>query len=390
MNTLTFDIVERGDVITPLPRHIWEGKDWNDPTKNSEIDNPSVVSGPWKMKEWNKGKNWTVVRNDAGNTSVWPAPNLDQLTVITVENASIGFQKIKSGEADAFEGTQGFASQDVAEAETLPNVTVYKWTPANALWQHIAFNFRKPIFKDLALRQALTWVIDRKAIADKVYFGLAVPMYSDVPPSSDKYNESVVEKYGYDPAKAKQILKDAGYTLKDGKLVDPSGTPLPKLKFVYSSNGAEAGKIAAIAQQEWKDLGIDLDLIGVDFNTVLKTIQQPPFDFDMVTLGWSANLNPEGFGDVWKTIPNLNFGAWTNDQVNQLYAQTQREFDNSKRKEIMSQIQTIESKDGPYIYLVAQTAFAAVNKRIGGVTATPLGIGMNNVVNDLITSWYIK
>jgi peptide/nickel transport system substrate-binding protein len=254
----------------------------------------------------------------------------------------------------------------------------------------MAFNFRHPYFKDAKLRQAMNWVIDRKALADKVYFGLAVPMYSDVAPSSDKYDDKVVEKYGYDPAKAKQILKDAGYTIKDGKLLDPSGNPLPKLKYTFSTDDPIGAKIAAIAQQEWKDLGIELDLIGVNFNTLLKNITSEPFDWDIAQLGWSAGINPEGFGDVWKTIPNLNFGAWVNDDVNKLYASTLREFDNGKRKEIMSQIQSIESRDGPYIYLTAQTSYAAINKRIGGITPTPLGIGFDSRAYSYMTDWYIK
>ncbi len=388
LNTLTFDIVERGDIITPLPRKVWEGKDWSDPTKNSAIDNPTVTSGPWKMKAWDKNKSWSIVRNDF--STALPPPLLDQMTVVTVENASIGFQKIKSGEADAFENLQGFSAQDVAEAEKLPNATVYKWIPANAVWNEIAFNFRRPYMQDVNLRTAMNWVIDRKAIIDKVYYGLAVPMYSDVAPSSDKFDENAVQKYTYDPAKAKQILQTAGYTVKDGKLIDPKGVAIPKLKLVYPSNFPESTKVAQIAQQEFKDLGLDIDLIGQDFNTVLKTIQQEPFDFDALVLGWSAGVNPETFGSVWTTIPSLNFGNWINKEVNDLYASALKEFDGTKRKAIMSKIQSIESRDGPYIYVVAQNSYAVVNNRIGGVVPTTLGIGISNVAYSYATDWFVK
>lgn len=388
LHTLTFDMVERGDIIVPLPRKQWEGKDWSDPTKNPNIDNPTVSSGPWKLKSWDKGKSFILARNDL-STAIQP-PLLDTMTVVTVDNASIGFQKIKSGEADAFENMMGFSAQDVAEAEKLPNVTIYKWTPANASWNEIAFNFRRTYLQDLNLRTAMNWVIDRKAIIDKVYYGLAVPMDSDVPPSSDKYDASAVMKYTYDPEKAKSILSGAGYTLKDGKLFDPKGVVLPKMKLVYSSNFPESVKTAQIAQQEFNGLGFDIDLIGQDFNTVLKTIQQEPFDFDLLVLGWSANINPETFGSVWTTIPALNFGNWVNKEVNDLYASALKEFDSVKRKAIMSKIQSIESRDGPYIYVTAQTAFAAVNNRIGGVVPTTLGIGINLIPYSYATDWFIK
>ncbi|MBN9390668.1 MAG: ABC transporter substrate-binding protein [Chloroflexi bacterium] len=388
LHTLTFDMPERADIIVPLPRAQWEGKDWSDPTKNPNIDNPTVTSGPWKLKSWDKGKSIVLVRNDL-STAIQP-PLLDSLTEVTVDNASIGFQKIKSGEADAFENMMGFSAQDVAEASTLPNATVYKWTPANASWNEIAFNFRRTYLQDVNVRTAMNYVIDRQAIIDKVYYGLAVPMDSDVPPSSIMYDKNAVVHYTYDPDKAKKILSDAGYTLKDGKLIDPKGVALPKMKLVYSSNFPESVKTAQIAQQEFNNLGFDVDLVGQDFNTVLKTIQQEPFDFDLLVLGWSANINPETFGSVWTTIPSLNFGNWVNKQVNDLYASALKEFDTTKRKAIMSQIQKIESTDGPYIYVVAQTAFAVVNNRIGGVTPTALGIGIDNVAYSYATDWYIK
>lgn len=385
MNTLTFDIVERADFINPLPRHIWESKDWLDPTKNSEIDAPTVVNGPWLLKKWDKGKSITFVPNTA--STIWPVPYLDSVTVAIVENTSIGFQKLKSGELDVFTPS----NQDEAEAETLPNSTIVKWNPANASWGHISFNFRRAYFKDVKFRTALNYVVDRKAVIDKVYYGLAVPMWADVAPASDKYDDTAVMKYPYDPDKAKQILKDAGYTVKDGKLYSPDGTALPKLKYAFITDTPEGAKLAAIAQQGFKELGIDIDLVGTDFQTLLKTIQTEPFDYDFAALGWSAGINPEGFGDVWRSIPSLNFGAWVNDDVNKLYTSTLQEFDNAKRKQIMSQIQSIESRDGPYIYVNSNLAFAAVSKKLGGVTATPLGIGTDSRGgDDFLTTWYIK
>ena len=52
------------DFITPLPKHVWEKLDWSDPEKNPEINNPSVISGPYKLLEWKRDQYATFEANE--------------------------------------------------------------------------------------------------------------------------------------------------------------------------------------------------------------------------------------------------------------------------------------------------------------------------------------
>ena len=115
---------------------MWEKLDWSDPQKNPEINSPSVVSGPYKLKEWKRDQYAIFVAND----KYWyhGAPNITKQTIEIVPNQDIAYQKLKSGESD----TASITPDNLAEARTLPNINVYEWWPAAAVWSYIGLNNR--------------------------------------------------------------------------------------------------------------------------------------------------------------------------------------------------------------------------------------------------------
>ncbi len=374
----TFNIVEAADQVEPLPRHIWEGKDWNDPTKNPEIEKPSVVSGPWLEKEWVHDNHFTLVRNE--KSTVFQVPQLDSITYTVVPNASIGFQKLKNGELDFYKP----AEQDEQEAEKAANLNTYKWVQASGSFDYIGFNFRKPYLQDRSFRQALNYALDKKTMINKVVFNLGAPIASHVVPASVFYNDSV-EKYDYNLDKAKKLLADAGYTLKDGKLLDAKGQPLPKLKFRHNVPNAVREKTAAVVQEQWKQLGLEVEAVTSDLGTMNKALASEPYDYDFWIANWSPGLNPEDFGGIWKTIPQQNRGNWVNTEVNKLYDDAVKELDFNKRKDIMNKIQVIEATELPYIFYYARLNWLSVNNKLAGLTQSSLG-----TQTDLLTGWYFK
>jgi peptide/nickel transport system substrate-binding protein len=381
MGSLIFNIIEEADKIQPLPKHIWDGKDWNDPTKNPEIDSPSVFSGPWKFKEWVRDNRFVVTRNDA--STIWPVPNYETITNLVIPNASVQFQKLKSGELDFLSP----ALQDVAEMEGISSLTTYKWQRAATIFDYIGFNFRRSYIQDRNFRQALMWTLDKKGLIEKVVFNLGVPVYSEVMPVSIFYNDKV-EKYGYDPERAKKILLDAGYKIEGGKLIDPKGQAIPKLKLLHSVPSPVREKTAAVLQEEWKKLGLEIEVITADNATTIANLQKEPYDYDMWMGNWffGSDLNPENFGNaIWANIPTSNRGAYINEEVNKLYNDALKELDVAKRKDIMFKIQEIEARELPYLYYYSQLGYLGVNKRVGGVATSPIGVGYN-----LYTDWFLK
>jgi len=358
------------DAVTPLPKHIWSNYSWSDPARNPEIMNPTVVSGPYKLKEWKPGDHATFVRNDLYYRG---APNFDSETVRIVGNPTAQFQMLKSGEVDA----APVGIPDYAEAKKSDLLNLYEWDPEMPEWDFIGFDLRRQFLSDVEARRALSYAMPRQTIADQIYRGLAKPMYSAYAPTSWVYNPDV-PRYDYNIDTAKATLQKAGYKLDaQGKLLDKAGKPVPKLKILFNSTNKRREQVATTAQAEFKKLGIDSDVVGMEFEAYLDYIKKDPFDYDLFVLGWRTTLDPYFSYQVWSeaNIPAFNPGAYINRQVETLYEQSNHPpCDANSRKNIFQQIQRIVSNDAPYVFLVYHTGYAFVNKRVVPNAPTRLGI----------------
>ncbi|MDQ6603310.1 MAG: ABC transporter substrate-binding protein [Chloroflexota bacterium] len=358
-------LITAGSSITPLPRHIWEKLDWSDPTKNPEINAPTVASGPWKLKEWKRDDHATFVANDL----YWEGrPNIDTLTVRVFGTQALAYQALKSGEVDYAKPQ----AADHKEAASLPNVTVYDWFNANGTWSYIGLNLRRPALKDPVVRKAIAYATDRKGIIDGVIYGLGRPLSSPFPQSSWAYSSNV-ERYDFDVNKAQDLFKQAGYTLTGKKLMK-DGQQLT-LKMLYPSASKSAEGIATVMQQQLSDLGIALNVQSLEFQALQDTLKKDPFDYDLYIAAWSATLEPYYMYQIWseQSIPELNAGAYVNKQVETLFEQSHREFDLEKRKTIFAQIQKLITDDAPYVFLYESQDYIGINKRIGGIVVGKLG-----------------
>ena len=358
------------DAITPLPKHIWSKLDWNDSAKNSEINFPSVVSGPYKLKEWQRGDHATFVRNDLYYRG---APYFDSYTIRIVSDPVKQFQMLKAGEVD----TAPVATSDYAEARKSDNLKLYEWNPTTPEWDFLGFNLRRPFLKNAQVRQALAYAIPRDAIADQIFNGLAKSTFSIFAPTTAVFN-SDVPRYDYNIDTAKATLQKAGYKLDaNGKLVDSANKPVSKLRILYNVGNKQREQIGMVAQGEFRKLGIDSDLLYADFATYVDYLRKEPFDFDLFILGWRTPSEPYLAYQMWSeaNIPQLNLSAYVNKDVEALFNQSNHPpCDADTRKKIFGQIQKTISTDLPYIFLSYRTGYAFVNKRIIPNEPTPLGI----------------
>lgn len=370
--------IETADAITPLPKHIWEKLDWSDPQKNPQILAPTVSSGPYILQEWQKDTRAVFVANDRYYKG---RPRIDTFTYRVVPSSEIAYQMLKTGEVDV----ASFTPDNYTDAKKLPNVTVYEWWPAAASWMYLGFNLRRAPLQDPEVRRALAYAIDREAIAEHVLNGLARPTYSAFTPSSWVYNPDV-PRYDFDPEKAKALLDQAGWKPGTGGVRQKDGQPL-KLRIIYGPNTSKtAERVVTVAQQAWGDVGVQVDVQGMEWGTYLAQLRGEPFDWDVNFGVWSSTIDPHWMNQIWRedSIPALNAGAYVNKRVEELFNQGVREFDREKRKQIYQEIQAILSTDAPYVFLTYNLSYIGINNRVGGIEPTPLGIGHNR------EQWYIK
>ena len=364
-------------VQMPLPKHIWEKYDWNDPSQNPEILHPTVGSGPFLLQSWTRDERAVFVANPRYFKG---RPKLDSYTIRIAGTPQVAYQWLRAGEVDV----SSFPPENYAEAKQLPNVTVYEWWPATGNWSYIGFNLTTPALQDVRVRRALAHAINRDAIIERVMFNLARPIDSAYGPSCWCYNPDV-PKREYNPDRARQLLEEAGWQLGPDGIRVKDGQRL-QLRLIYGPNTSRVRTaIAQVTQEAFKQVGIGVEIIQLEWGAYLAR-QRDPSAWDLAVAGWRATIEPHWMYQIWseENIPELNAGSYRNPQVEALFKQAAREFDQATRKQLYGEIQRILAEDQPYIFLFQDKSYTGVNNRIGGIRPTALGIDYN------LHEWYIK
>jgi len=367
-------------LITPLPKHIWEKLDWSDPEKNPEMTNPTVVSGPYKLKEWKRDQYALFEANE--NYWYHGAPNITETSIEIVPDSDISYEKMKSGEAD----TGTITPEQLEEARKLSNVTVYEWWSVSASSTFIGLNLREGFpTQDINVRYGLNYAIDKELLTEEVMLGQAKPLCSIYPETSWAYNPDV-PCYEYDTDKAIEEFAKAGYTFQDGKMVDKDGQQLT-LKLIYGPNTNKVRELIAVTVQDFlREVGIEVEVQAMEWASFLEAFRAAEPDWDMVILSVNSTPEPHTSFPWWTkdNIPELNFGAYINPEVEKLFDEAAATYDLKIRKEKYGEIQRILAEDAPRIFLYYSKTWSGQSNRIKGLIPTRLGIGWNS------DDWYIE
>jgi peptide/nickel transport system substrate-binding protein len=228
-------------------------------------------------------------------------------------------------------------------------------------YQYLAFNLRDPIFRDLRVRKAIAYAVDREKIVQHLFRGEARLATGVIPPNNWCYEPNVTV-YPYDPERAKQLLREAGYS---------------NLSFTYRTSTDQDGRIlASVLQQQLKEIGVNMEIRSNEFATFYADVQKG--NFQLYSLRWiGGNNDPDIFNFVFhsKSFPpnGANRGFYSNPEVDRLIEIGRRDADVSKRKEAYQAIQRIVADDLPYVSLWHPSVVAVYNKRISGMKLYPAG-----------------
>lgn len=369
-----------GLAVTPLPKHIWENLPWGDPEENPEINSPSVVSGPYKLSEWERDQ-YTIFE---ANPDYWyhGSPNLETFIIETVPDQDIAFQKLKTGESDSSTMTP----EQLEEARNFDHVTVYEWWPAQTIWTYLGLNMRDGYpTSDINIRRGLAYAIDKELLVDEVWLGQAKRLCAIYAPTSWAHHPDV-PCYDYNPEQALEEFAKSGYTLEGGKLVNETGEQL-KLKFLYGPNTSPTAELIAVTVQDYlKEVGIELQVEGLEWSSFLDATDAEEPTWDIFLGGWRSGIEPHSAATVWaeENIPSLNSVAYINPEMTEYFEQAGATYDREQRKAAYGKAQEIIAEDLPYITLAYRKSASAKNNRVQGIEPTVLGIDWNQ------EEWYIE
>ena len=324
-----------------------------------EITQKPIGSGPFRFVSATTDRDVILERNDAywGERAKTP-----RIRFIVVPDATTRALELRKGSADI--AINALTSDMVVALQKEPGLTVMR--APGTVYSYIAFNLRNPVLKDVRVRQALACAIDRQPMIHYLLRDFAQPAASVLPPQSWAYNADV-PTCGHDPERARRLLEAAGYRAVSGTRFHLT---------MKTSTDESTRLLAAVLQQQLRDVGIVLDIRSFEFATFFSDVTKGAFQ--VYSLRWiGGNQDPDIFEyafDSSKFPPNgANRGYYSNPRIDALIEKVRQEMDQGRRREIYAEIQSILASDLPYINLWYLDNVLVHTSRVRGITLNPSG-----------------
>jgi peptide/nickel transport system substrate-binding protein len=222
-------------------------------------------------------------------------------------------------------------------------------------------NFDKPPFNDVRVRQAINYAVNRDATI-AVINGLGLPAHQYVHPGHP-YNDPQWEGYGFDPARAKALLAEAGYA---------NGV---KVRMAYPPGGSGnmwPGPMNERLKADLKQLGVDVELVPIEWNNIISGyragFQSPDwagYDMIHISLGISTPVSVRNFTSGG--IPPAgccNTPGYSNPTLDAAYAEAERTFDDDKQNALLRQVTAGAMKDAFALVTVHDLNLRVLSKKV--------------------------
>ncbi len=391
--------------LFPIPKHKWE-QTWRDGKFNEAMgldSNPAdiVTLGPFRIKEYSPGQRIVLERNPY----FWKVdrdgqrlPYLDRVIFVIAQDFTTVQSKFLAGEIDIVSRVR---AEDYAAVQQMkqqdPNVVVHEigvtldtqWVVLN---QNNAINpntkqpflapWKQRLFRNQKFRQAISYAIDREALANTVYSGRAIPNWTFSTPADKMWHSNDVMTYPYDLARAKQMLAELGLrdANGDGVLEDQEGHALDFSIHTNSTNSQRV-RTAAFMIRTLQDVGIRAHSQQVPLRDIVD-LMQANYNFDIMVLGWGSGVPPGPTNSKNILLSSGNQHASFANQVqpstdweakvDRLIHEIESIPDRAVQKQKYAEVQRIWSEQLPEINLVVQQEAIAYRNKFGNILPSPM------------------
>jgi peptide/nickel transport system substrate-binding protein len=224
--------------------------------KRSEFGLKPLLAGPFTITEWSPGEYIEAKRNIYAKKFL--KPKIEEIVWRIIPQTNTLESNLVAGDIDAISPVGFDIDQALNFEKRFKKQFNFFYTPG-LVWEHIDFNLDNAILKDKRVRQALAYGADRAGIAKLLFAGKQAVAHGTEPEKSQYYNPNL-RKYHYDPAKANELLTQAGWLRTDPKGIrEKNGQPL-KLILMTTSGNKSRERVEQLLQAEWHKIGVDIEI----------------------------------------------------------------------------------------------------------------------------------
>ena len=349
--------LKTNEIVAIMPRILTEVNAIIFDTEASDDYSKGVIgTGPYILESVDGDGNCELVRND----NYWQGkPAASRIHTKSGLDASALTLALQSKELD----WAGIQTSDLSLFENNPEYTVLNYNPGRVYYLYLNPNYT--FTEDDALREALTYAVDRDAILSGVYSGRGT-VSKGVFPENSAYYDAQAGGNDYNVEQAKKILADAGYTDTDGDgFVEKDGEKVHLNIICYSANSFPT--LSEVLQAELKAIGIDSEITVSD--AIVDDCNKGEFNiatyaYNTQTLGDCYNfLEP-----VFHTGGTANFTGFSNTEVDALLDEMKVTADTEKRAELAKQIQEKVFDADQHLFLLHINRYNVVRSNVEGMT----------------------
>lgn len=358
-----------------LPVHLWEKVSVAEMT-SSQLNTRPIGTGPFQVAQI------TTTRADLSVNARYygPAPHLTGVSLRFYPDHQSLLPAYERGEIDAI---SWIWPEEISQVARYPDLQLFSAPMSGYTLVYLNLkNQNLPFFKEVAVRQALLYALDRQTLIDTVLEGQGLVAHSPFLPGNWAYDPQV-KQYDLDVARANQLLDDAGWIDSDGDGIrDREGV---QLAFVLLGNDQKM--IAALATA-WSTIGVKaapqtVTLPGLASDFLL------PRTFDAALVHWDLSGDPDPY-PLWHSTQSTtgqNYAGWESRAADEVIEQARAITDRELRRGYYAQFQRTFTEDVPALLLYYPIYTYGVRNKIHEVQMGPLNAPGDRFRS--IANWYI-
>jgi peptide/nickel transport system substrate-binding protein len=378
------------DGIAIIPRHLLQNayQSGNFAQTWTLSASPGDVAGlgPFRLKQYIAGQRIVLERNPY----YWKAdknknrlPYFDELDFLFVGNEDAQVLRFQAGDTDIISRIGADNYNLLSKDAATRGIQLFDLGPSLE-YNFLVFNLndlqgknldktiaKQVWFQNLQFRQAVSLAIDRASIVKLVYAGRGAPLWGNVSPSNRFWVDQQLPHPTQSIEGAKQLLKQGGFSWRDGQLIDNKGRQV-EFSIIASTSNAQRLKMATLIQDDLSKLGMTINIVPLEFRAVIDRVFQT-YDYEasiMALGGGDADPNPElnvwlsnGGTHLWHLGETKPATLWE-DQIDQLMQKQMVELKYKERKNTYDQVQEIVATNLPFIFLATPDILVGAKKDI--------------------------